>query len=344
MALARAGTDAEGMRAFCPTWTDAELQLRAEWLHTCDERAVRASYEGFHTDDFHADAAQLAVPSLLITAERGDVVRDDDVAELQRATPSMRHVRVPDAGHMIPWDNAAGFTRRSATSRRAARGLTPTSLPHAFTGADDASQRFPTDRRVEAGAHAVAPRTGPDRHDPDERGHPPADAVVRADRAANDGRDRQPLDLPPVNGDKAFSRDPLAYLGTTPLTGNRAAIAALRESDLVLDLMTLLFSPEQHEILKSGTKILLAVEPPEVLVRLVPTLADRTRVLAAAKQIAAAREMRVTSAAGTALVCPLGEFPPTAEYGFVDAPGRWDHWPSGFALTYPNDRTRAARS
>ena len=103
--------------------------------------------------------------------------------------------------------------------------------------------------------------------------------------------------------------------------------------------MTLLFSPEQHEILKSGTKILLAVEPPEVLVRLVPTLADRTRVLAAAKQIAAAREMRVTSAAGTALVCPLGEFPPTAEYGFVDAPGRWDHWPSGFALTYPNDRT-----
>ncbi|MGU7772015.1 2,5-dihydroxypyridine 5,6-dioxygenase [Burkholderia sp. MR1-5-21] len=147
------------------------------------------------------------------------------------------------------------------------------------------------------------------------------------------------LDLPPVNGDKAFSRDPLAYLGTTPLTGNRAAIAALKASDLVLDLMTLLFSPEQHDILKSGTKILLAVEPPEVLARMVPTERDRTRVLAAANKIAAAREMRVTSAAGTALVCPLGDFPPTAEYGFVDAPGRWDHWPSGFALSYPNDRT-----
>ncbi|WP_206995715.1 alpha/beta fold hydrolase [Trinickia mobilis] len=109
MALARAGTDAAGMRAFCPTWTDDELHLRAEWLHTCDERAVLASYEGFRTDDFHADAARLAVPSRLITAERGDVVRDEDVAELQRATPSMQHVRVPDAGHMIPWDNAAGF-------------------------------------------------------------------------------------------------------------------------------------------------------------------------------------------------------------------------------------------
>jgi 2,5-dihydroxypyridine 5,6-dioxygenase len=80
------------------------------------------------------------------------------------------------------------------------------------------------------------------------------------------------LNLPPVNGEKSLSRDTLAYLGTTPLTGNRAAIAALKASDLVLDLMTLLFSPEQHEILASGTKILLAVEPPEVLARLVPHL------------------------------------------------------------------------
>lgn len=109
MALARAGTDAEGMRAFCPSWTTEQRRLRAEWLHTCDERAVVASYEGFHSDDFHADAARLAVPSLLMTAEFGDVVRDEDVATLQRATPSMLHVRVPDAGHMIPWDNAPGF-------------------------------------------------------------------------------------------------------------------------------------------------------------------------------------------------------------------------------------------
>ncbi len=145
------------------------------------------------------------------------------------------------------------------------------------------------------------------------------------------------LDLPPVNGEKAYSRDALAYLGTTPLSGNRAAIAALKESDLVLDLMTLLFSPEQHDILKSGTKILLAVEPPEVLVRLVPTLEDRARVLAAANRIEAAQEMRVTSDAGTDLVCPMSEFPAIAEYGFVDEPGRWDHWPSGFALTFPNE-------
>ncbi|MDN7953813.1 alpha/beta fold hydrolase [Burkholderia multivorans] len=115
MAQARAGMDAEAMRAFCPSWTDDELRLRAEWLHTCDERAVRESYASFHTDDFHVDAARLHVPSLLITAERGDVVRDEDVVELQQATPSMQHVRVPDAGHMIPWDNAEGFYQAFGT-------------------------------------------------------------------------------------------------------------------------------------------------------------------------------------------------------------------------------------
>ncbi len=146
------------------------------------------------------------------------------------------------------------------------------------------------------------------------------------------------LDLPPVNAEKALSRDSLAYLGTTPLTGNRAAIAALKESDLVLDLMTLLFSPEQHDILATGTKILLAVEPPEVLVRMVPSADDRRRVSQAARLLEGKREMHITSDAGTDLRCPLGEFPVIQEYGFVDQPGRWDHWPSGFVLTWPNER------
>jgi hypothetical protein len=135
----------------------------------------------------------------------------------------------------------------------------------------------------------------------------------------------------------AISRDALAYFGTTPLTGNHAAIAALKASDLVLDLMTLLFSPEQHEILASGTKILLAVEPPEVLARMVPTLDDKKRVTAAAEKLGKAKEMHVTSDAGTDVRFALGQFPTISEYGFVDEPGRWDHWPSGFALTWANE-------
>jgi 2,5-dihydroxypyridine 5,6-dioxygenase len=145
------------------------------------------------------------------------------------------------------------------------------------------------------------------------------------------------IDLPPVNADKALSRDALAYLGETPLTGNPAAIAALKASDLVLDLMTLLFSPEQIDILESGTKILLAVEPPEVLVRTVPTEADRARVLEASTKLRKAKTMHVTSEAGTDVTFQLGEFPTICEYGFVDEPGRWDHWPSGFLFTFANE-------
>jgi len=145
------------------------------------------------------------------------------------------------------------------------------------------------------------------------------------------------LELPPVNGERSLSRDPLAYVGTTPLTGNHAAMAALKASDLVIDLMLLLFSPEQHEILQSGTKILLAVEPPEILARLVPSEEDRARVLTAAGRLRAAGTMHVTSTSGTDLHCALGDYPLLKEYGFVDEPGRWDHWPSGFVATWPNE-------
>ena len=109
--LARRGIDVEGMRAFCPTWTEAQLRLRAEWLHTCDERAVVASFYGFHQDDVHADMPHVAVPALLMVAGRGDVIRPEDVEEIRGLMPQLQVARVPDAGHMIPWDDEAGFYR-----------------------------------------------------------------------------------------------------------------------------------------------------------------------------------------------------------------------------------------
>jgi len=145
------------------------------------------------------------------------------------------------------------------------------------------------------------------------------------------------IELQPINAEKAPSRDLMNYLSETPLTNNPVALAAMKNSDLVLDLMLLLFSPEQMEILESGTKILLAVEPPEVLVRAVPTEADRQRVLAASRLLKAARRMHVTSPAGTDVTFQLGDFPTISEYGFCEEPGRWDHWPSGFLFTFANE-------
>lgn len=109
IAAATLGCDSETMRGFCPTWTDAQLALRAEWLHTCDIRAIKTSFDGFQSDDFHRFLPHVRVPTLLMTAERGDVVLPEDVREIERLLPSVRHHRVPGAGHMIPWDNEGGF-------------------------------------------------------------------------------------------------------------------------------------------------------------------------------------------------------------------------------------------
>lgn len=106
---AKKGIDAEAMRAYSPTWTLEQLRVRAEWLHTCNESAIAASFEGFSTDDIHADLLYIKVPTLLITAQNADVVREEDVTELQQLMPHLEHKRVPNAGHMIPWDNEKGF-------------------------------------------------------------------------------------------------------------------------------------------------------------------------------------------------------------------------------------------
>lgn len=111
MREARAGMGMEAMRQYCPTWTGEQLRLRAEWLHTCDERAVVASFEGFHTDDIHADLPLVAVPAMLMVAGRGDVIRPEDVEEIRGLLHGVAVSRVPDAGHMIPWDDEEGFYR-----------------------------------------------------------------------------------------------------------------------------------------------------------------------------------------------------------------------------------------
>lgn len=109
MAMARKGCSAEDMRQFCPTWTEEQLQLRAEWLHTCNESAIIQSFNDFQTDDVHQDFAKLTIPTMLMIAERGDVVRPEEAQEIKELVADLTISHVQDAGHMIPWDNEEGF-------------------------------------------------------------------------------------------------------------------------------------------------------------------------------------------------------------------------------------------
>jgi N-formylmaleamate deformylase len=109
--LMREGAGAEALRPFVPTWNDEQVRLRAEWLHTCDERAVITAYRGFHEDDIHADLPRISAPTLLIAAGRGDVIRPDELDEITRLVSQLEVRRVDGAGHMIPWDDYDGFFR-----------------------------------------------------------------------------------------------------------------------------------------------------------------------------------------------------------------------------------------
>ena len=128
----------------------------------------------------------------------------------------------------------------------------------------------------------------------------------------------------------------LGSLGDNPLKNNTKAMATLMEADLVVDLIFLLFSAEQIEIQRSGTRILLVVEPFDILRRLFPTETMRRRVEAGERRLQAAKMLRFTNRAGTDVVYELEQLngpPPRCiltEYGYTDTPGRWDHWPSGF--------------
>jgi len=107
--LAQQGCSAEDMRRFCPTWSEEQRALRAEWLHTCQWGAIRQAWDGFATDDIHADLPEIKLPVRLVVAGGATVVLPEDVQELRSLVPHIEVRRVERAGHMIPWDDLEGF-------------------------------------------------------------------------------------------------------------------------------------------------------------------------------------------------------------------------------------------
>jgi N-formylmaleamate deformylase len=120
---ARAGATVNEIREFFPTWSDEQLQLRLEALATCDETAVRETWQNFHEEDFFAYLRQLAPPVLFMVGGDSPVIPAAAVPEVAQTNPGLEIVSVPGAGHMIPWDNLEVFlteTRRFLADAQAA--------------------------------------------------------------------------------------------------------------------------------------------------------------------------------------------------------------------------------
>ncbi len=139
------------------------------------------------------------------------------------------------------------------------------------------------------------------------------------------------VNLPVAHAMDASER--IANIGKNPLSDYPDALRQCCEADMVVDHMLLLFSHEQIAMQRAGTRVLLVVEPEEILSRLFPDATLRQRVEAGEKRLRAASELRFTNSIGTDVTYRLDGREILTEYGYTSTPGRWDHWPGGFLAT-----------
>lgn len=122
-----------------------------------------------------------------------------------------------------------------------------------------------------------------------------------------------------------------------------ALLAAAAEADLVIDVTVggLIHSDVRTRITGAGKRMLFVAEPPDVLERLMGSAQLREVVEAGGNRLREGSTLHVTSPAGTDLTADISgaSLPITHQWGYVDEPGRWDHWPSGFVACFPHDRT-----
>jgi N-formylmaleamate deformylase len=90
-------------------WPGKLQQLRAEWLATCDERAVHVAYDDFHNEDLFADLAQTKEPLSMLCAGKGGVVSDADVTEMHQLRSDISVARLPGVGHQMQAENFEAF-------------------------------------------------------------------------------------------------------------------------------------------------------------------------------------------------------------------------------------------
>ena len=120
---------------------------------------------------------------------------------------------------------------------------------------------------------------------------------------------------------------------------NRAVIEMLKRVEVIVDCTVegLIHAPEWPEIEEAGGTRLLVVcnEHPEILERTEPTAELGPKIALGIQMLREAKEMRVSSAAGTDLVIDLRGAPCGGTPGFGTNPGAVAHWPGGLCLAFP---------
>ena len=161
---------------------------------------------------------------------------------------------------------------------------------------------------------------------------------AEASLSAASGLGAKVIDVNLIVEEGITASERIANVGKNPLSDHPNSLQQCCEADIVIDHMLLLFSKEQITMQKAGSRVLLVVEPREILERLFPNKELRRRVEAADERLRRAKTLHFTNAAGTDVTYNLSDKPTLTEYGYTATAGRWDHWPGGFLATLADDR------
>ena len=91
----------ERFRSFFPSFSDEQVEERAEEYRNVSLHALVESYESLLREPFQVFVRMLDVPALLLAAELGDTIRESELKVLKQLRPGMRTERIQGVGHMI---------------------------------------------------------------------------------------------------------------------------------------------------------------------------------------------------------------------------------------------------
>ena len=132
---------------------------------------------------------------------------------------------------------------------------------------------------------------------------------------------------------------PVRSTGASEAIGNLTpVITALSAAGFIIDctLEGLMHARETKAILQAGARILvISNEHPEALERLAPDEMLASQVRAAQRILRGAKQMRVTSAAGSDLTINMAGATTVGVWGWTDRPGTLSHWPGGLVVSFP---------
>ena len=125
--------------------------------------------------------------------------------------------------------------------------------------------------------------------------------------------------------------------GIETVGAGSGTVQAFEAADMLVCLHVPLFTKWMKQVRNSGTRVLMIIDHPDDLEKLLSPPGLKEAVIHSGKRLEETKNIRVVSAAGTDLSYECGEYPTMIQYGFADEPGRFDHWGAGHVHTFPNE-------